>query len=227
MSTRKILITCEHADKIIPSAYSYLFVNGENDLSSHKGYDPGALDISKYLARELHVGLYYQKVSRLLIEMNRSLNAGDLFSKYTYGIPKPDQEELKNKYYFPYRNEVELKISDFINNGEPVLHLSIHTFTPSLNGIERLVDIGILCDEQKQLELELSNQLVDKLSSMLPDMLIMINMPYNGADDGFTTYLRTKFDQKDYLGLELEINQKYINSEYWPILKKALLHSLN
>lgn len=226
MSERKILVSCEHADKIIPKAYQHLFTNGGEDLLSHKGYDPGSFELGKYVARELHAPLYYQKVSRLLIEMNRSLYSNELFSVYSKDLPSDIKKELIAKYYTPYRGEVEDKIIELLNQGEKVLHLSMHTFTPSLNGVERIVDVGILCDEEKKLELDFSNDWKDKLTTQLPDKLTMINMPYNGADDGFTTYLRNKYNQTDYLGIELEINQKYINTSEWQTIKKAVVNSL-
>ncbi|QSE97864.1 N-formylglutamate amidohydrolase [Fulvivirga lutea] len=226
MSTRKILISCEHADHIIPSKYASLFKGADEDLKSHKGYDPGSMDLAKYTARNLDVPLYYQKVSRLLIEMNRSINAQDLFSKYSSVLPDKDKRELEEKYYFPYRNEVEDKIIEYVNNGDSVLHISFHSFTPSLNNVERLVDIGILCDEKVESELKFANEWKDKLAELFPTLLVMINMPYNGADDGFTTYLRAKYPQEKYLGIELEINQKYIQQPIWADIKKGLVQSL-
>ncbi|MEQ8925797.1 MAG: N-formylglutamate amidohydrolase [Fulvivirga sp.] len=226
MSTRKILISCEHADHIIPSMYASFFNEANGDLTSHKGFDPGSFDLAKYTARNLDVPLYYQKVSRLLIEMNRSLNTPDLFSKYSTVLAEKDKRLLEQKYYHPYRNEIEGKISEWVEEGHSVLHLSFHTFTPSLNGLERLVDIGILCDENIESELKFSEQWKEQLSIIFPSLLVMINMPYNGADDGFTTYLRTKFPQTSYLGIELEVNQKYIQQPIWSDIKKGLVQSL-
>ena len=225
MSTREILISCEHADHIIPSKYQSYFKDAENDLLSHKGYDMGSYEIAKYLARNLHAPIFIQKVSRLLIEMNRSLDATDLFSKYSIPMAEESRRELLEKYYYPYRNEVEYKVKQLLSNGKEVLHLSIHTFTPVLNGVERMVDVGILCDESDVDELSFSSDYKDRLSDMLPDKLVMINLPYNGADDGFTTYLRNKY-QKGYLGIELEINQKFIEHEDLAQIKKALFEAL-
>jgi predicted N-formylglutamate amidohydrolase len=38
---------------------------------------------------------------------------------------------------------------------KPVLHLSIHSFTPIWSGVERKVDIGILFDPDNKSEAEL------------------------------------------------------------------------
>ena len=122
--------------------------------------------------------------------------------------------------------EVKEKIAKEIEAGHEVLHLSVHTFTPQLNGVVRTVDVGILFDENQLPESEFSRAFRDKLESRLPDYNIMLNIPYNGADDGFTTYLRTKFSPNDYLGIELEVNQKYVNTPDLGIIKEGMVWSL-
>ena len=57
------------------------------------------------------------------------------------------------------------------------------------------------------------------------------NYPYLGKADGFTTYLRKQF-QTHYLGIEIEINQKYakanvMSSELKGVLFLALKTLLN
>lgn len=54
----------------------------------------------------------------------------------------------------------------------------------------------------------------------------MINVPYNGADDGFTTYLREQFPADKYLGIEIEVNQKYAGTEEMSVIRSALSNSL-
>lgn len=226
MRGRKILISCEHAGNYVPKDYKFMFANAEETLASHRGWDPGSLGIAKYLARHLEAPLFYQKVSRLLIETNRSLDNKELFSEYTNNVDKNIKNTLLAKYYHPYRDEIENKISDFIAHGEPVLHLSIHTFTPELNGIVRAVDVGLLYDEARMEEAEFCQQWKARLDNMLPEQLIMLNCPYNGADDGFTTYLRTRFSGDVYLGIELEINQRYIGTPTMGKINEAFSQSL-
>ncbi|UII33260.1 N-formylglutamate amidohydrolase [Fulvivirga ulvae] len=226
MRGRKILISCEHAGNYIPKDYKFMFANAEEALESHRGWDPGSLGIAKYLARHLEAPMFYQKVSRLLIETNRSLDNKELFSEYTHNIDRSIKNALLAKYYHPYRDEIENRIKDFIAAGETVLHLSIHTFTPQLNGIVRAVDVGLLYDESRIEEREFCNQWKGRLDNMLPDRLIMLNCPYNGADDGFTTYLRTKFPGSAYLGIELEVNQRYPDTPAMSKINEAFSQSL-
>ncbi|ELR70171.1 hypothetical protein C900_03856 [Fulvivirga imtechensis AK7] len=204
-----------------------MFAGADTILMSHRGWDPGALNLAKYLARQLEAPLFIQKASRLLIEMNRSLYNKELFSEFTTNIEQRLKDHLLEKYYYPYRTEVEQKIAEYINQGSPVLHLSVHTFTPVLNGIIRTVDIGLLYDDARLAEKRFCEEWKLRLNAELTESVIMLNCPYNGADDGFTTYLRTKFQENDYLGIELEINQKHNDTPEMKQIKEALVYSLS
>lgn len=226
MRGRKILITCEHAGNYVPKDYKFMFAGAEEVLESHRGWDPGAIGIAKYLARQLEAPLFFQKVSRLLIEMNRSIGNKELYSEFTQNIDKTVKGYLLEKFYNPYREEVEKKIADSVRAGEAVLHISVHTFTPVLNGIVRAVDLGILFDDACEEEKQFCESWKAHLDDILPEHVTMLNCPYNGADDGFTTYLRTRFSGKEYLGIEIEINQKYIDTPDLSKIKEALAQSL-
>lgn len=226
MRKRKIIITCEHGGNYIPREYKYLFAAHEKELSSHRGWDIGALEVAKYLSRHIPAPLSYQRVSRLLVETNRSTDNEELFSKYAQELDKPIKKYILNKFYYPYRNAVEKNLAKCIDEGYEVLHLSVHSFTPVLNGVERQIDIGLLCDESRWPELEFCQMWQTQIQQLLPEKLTMINVPYNGADDGFTTYLRGKFPVEKYLGIEIEINQKYAGTEEMAVIRAALSQSI-
>lgn len=195
-------------------------------MSSHRGWDPGAYDVSKYLARHLEAPLFFQKISRLLIDVNRSVGSNELFSEFTQNADASMKDQLMHKYYDTFRKSVEKKLQRYIEGGDAVLHISVHSFTPVLNNVVRVVDIGILFDESRDEELKFSQWWKEKLENVLPEKLIMLNCPYHGADDGFTTYLRSRFPDEQYLGIEVEINQKYVNTEEMKEIKTALVHSI-
>lgn len=226
MRGRKILISCEHAGNYIPKDYQTLFPGAGDILSSHRGWDPGALGVAKYLARHLEAPLFYQKISRLLIEMNRSVGNKELFSEFTRHLNVKDKDKLMHQYYYPYREEIARKVNGDVKSGDAVLHISIHTFTPVLNGVERTVDVGILFDDAREEEGEYCEGWKRQLESALPEMLVMLNCPYHGAEDGLTTFLRTKFSDQQYFGIELEINQKYVETDGMGDIKNALVNTL-
>ncbi|WP_373058321.1 N-formylglutamate amidohydrolase [Zunongwangia sp. H14] len=207
----KFVLTCEHAFNTIPAEYSKYFAGAEAVLKSHRGYDPGAFDLFESLSKLSDFAIY-QKSGRLLVEVNRSLDHPQLYSEYTKGLNKVDKELLLSNYYFLYRNTVEDKIEEFIEEGEKVLHLSVHSFTPELDGEIRNADIGILFDPEKPEEKQLSENLKEKMEEENGKFHVRFNYPYLGKSDGFTTWLRKKFSE-NYCGIELEINQKFVEKD--------------
>ncbi|MDT0641766.1 N-formylglutamate amidohydrolase [Zunongwangia sp. F363] len=204
----KLVLTCEHAFNTIPGEYLKYFSGAAAVLNSHRGYDPGAYDLFKKLS-DLSDFAIYQKSGRLLVEVNRSLDHPQLYSEYTAGLNKVEKELLLSNYYFLYRNTIEDKIDEFIEEKEKVFHLSIHTFTPELEGEIRNADIGILFDPERAEEKQVTENLKEKLEEENSQYVIRYNYPYLGTSDGFTTWLRQKFPEH-YCGIELEINQKFV-----------------
>jgi predicted N-formylglutamate amidohydrolase len=200
-----LILTCEHGGNEIPQEYKDIFKEAGSVLETHRGFDPGALDLFNYL-KEIATFSKFSSTSRLLIETNRSLENPELFSEFTTNLPSEEKKKIIEIFYDPYRNSVEEKISALISEGKKVLHLAIHSFTPILKGKVRAADIGILFDPAKVEEAEFAANFKDKILRQDKELNIKFNYPYLGIDDGFTTYLRKKYPEK-YLGIELEINQ--------------------
>lgn len=203
----KLLFTCEHASNVIPEEYRNLFKGATKILNTHRGYDPGALDLFKELQKMADFSSTYS-ISRLLVEVNRSIGHPDLFSEFTKGLSSAEKNTIINTWYNPYRKKVEDQIKKHLESGEKVLHLSVHSFTPNLNGEIRNADIGLLYDPSRKDEKLFCKDLKSNLSLEDASLKIRFNYPYLGKADGFTTYLRRKFP-KQYSGVELEVNQKF------------------
>lgn len=202
----KLILTCEHGGNDIPDNYKKYFKN-KAVLKTHRAYDLSALDAFQYLKPLADVSLF-STTSRLLIELNRSLHHKNLFSEFTKHLTEIEKTEIINTYYLPYRNAVENGIKNYIESGQSVLHLSIHSFTPNLNGAYRHCDIGLLFDSLKQSEKKISKKLKSKILTHNPNLNVRYNYPYLGKADGFTTHMR-KQCPRNYLGIEIEINQKF------------------
>jgi predicted N-formylglutamate amidohydrolase len=214
MSRRRLLITCEHAGNEIPENYKYIFKNADEDIKSHRGWDPGASIVASATGAALSLPVYLHSTTRLLVEANRSLKSPNLFSEYGKALQPSVKAFILDKYYHPYRNAVTEAISKSIENHFEVAHFSIHSFTPIWEGSKRTTDIGILFDPDRKPEAKLALQLQEKLKSLAPLLTIDMNEPYKGTADGFTTHLRTQFGVKSYSGIEIEINQRfYFNKE--------------
>jgi predicted N-formylglutamate amidohydrolase len=204
----KCIISCEHASNRVPPRFEHLFQGKENVLASHQAYDPGAAGLARRLAKNLKSSVYLGSISRLLIDLNRSpSNRKSLFSSYTRKLGQPDRELLLRKYYHPYRATVETAMAGIITAGQPVLHLSIHSFSPIKNGRVRRADIGLLYDPARPYEKEVCAFLARFLQEKAGSLRVRKNYPYLGKTDGLTAFLRRKYAAELYVGLEIELNQ--------------------
>lgn len=224
--TYSLILTCEHAGNQVPDEYKSLFENEDEVLQSHRGWDPGAWLLANFLSAQLEAPLFGCLTTRLLIEANRSMDSVQLFSEFTSSLTPEVKEKLIREIYNPYRAQVHLVIEKM---AKPVLHLSIHSFTPVWNNQERKVDIGILFDPSRNTEVYLCQQLKENLQSNLPGYQIHFNEPYAGTDDGFTTWLRKQYRDEQYLGIEIEVNQKFAShlSSIESALSESIKESIN
>lgn len=206
---RSVIITCEHAGNQVPDHYKFLFEGQTEVLETHRGWDPGAWKLAEYLSGHLHAPLFGCHTTRLLIEANRSPNSTELFSQFSNILPKPDKENLIETLYQPYRNQIQQAIEVSL---KPVLHLSIHSFTPVWQNVTRPVDIGILFAPEQPSEKIYADLLKGELIKNLPSLTIRFNEPYKGTDDGITTWLRNYYSNDEYTGIELEVNQKFASN---------------
>ena len=225
---RQLVITCEHGGNLVPAIYRSLFVGADDVLASHRGYDPGALELAKKLAKSLDAPLFFSTTTRLLVELNRSLRHRSLFSPYTREFSESQKAQLLERHWRPYRIEVETEIARMIAGGRSVLHLSAHSFTPELNGQLRRADIGLLYDPRRSHESAFCAHWRDRLRVLDPSLIVRRNYPYLGTADGFTTALRQQFGDDLYSGIELEVNQKWplAGGQEWQRLQAILIESL-
>jgi predicted N-formylglutamate amidohydrolase len=210
MATR-LIITCEHGGNRIPKAYAARFAGAKEILASHRGWDPGALELARLFAKRTGAPLYFSETSRLVVELNRSLGHSRHFSDFTRELPAAERELLIASHWRPYREAVEREIKSFITAGHNVRHLSVHSFTPVLDGEVRRCDVGLLYDPARQGELDWCNEWLPRLKHAQPDWILRRNYPYRGTSDGFTTSLRKQYPERRYAGIEIEVNQK------WPL----------
>lgn len=206
------LITCEHGGNRIPARYRELFVGHEALLASHRGYDPGALAMAKDLAAGLQAPLFYSSISRLLIDLNRSIGHPKQYSEITRAAPPDQRRAIRDDYYLPYRAQIEDWIMQMIGRGKRVIHISSHSFTPVLDGKARNADIGLLYDPSRPAERTLCLRWQAGLDELARPLRTRRNYPYAGKSDGFTAWLRRRHPPESYVGMELEINQKCVYS---------------
>jgi predicted N-formylglutamate amidohydrolase len=142
-------------------------------------------------------------------------------------ISTAQAEKVLAEYYYPYRQKIENQVSGWVEQGYSVLHVSIHSFPPELNGNVRKADIGLLYDPKREREQLFAARWRQQLHLVLPKIKIRYNYPYKGTSDGFISQLRRNFSNVQYAGLELTINQQYMEegAEEWKQLQTYLLQT--
>lgn len=199
----RLILTCEHASNKVPEKYTHLF--DQATLNTHRGYDIGAAYIYDFLRAKFNCYAQHGDYSRLLIELNRSTHHHHLFSEFSKKLSGDERKTLIAQIYLPYQTKLIKEIEKAKN---PILHISVHSFTPVLNDIERNADIGLLYDPKKSEEKIFCRTWQHWLSLNSP-YRVRLNYPYRGNNDGLTSLLRKQFPQ-NYMGIELEINQKLL-----------------
>lgn len=223
-----LVITCEHGGNRIPSRYVDLFKTNQVLLSSHRGFDPGALSMAKDLAATFKAPLVASTVSRLLVDLNRSVGNPSLHFEAVRNEPSELREIILKHYYQPYRTQADHLVRQAIADHGQVVHLSCHSFTPELDGKVRNADIGLLYDPVRLYEVALCEQWKLALKVYAPELNIRRNYPYEGKGDGLTAWFRHRLPPDTYVGIELEINQKHIvkTGRHWTALRKTVIKSL-
>lgn len=207
MKSIALVITCEHAVDTVPAFYEQYFTNYQSLLATHRGIDFGALAIALRLSHAFGCPLVSAHVTRLLIDCNRSLTNAHCFSEVSASFSPAEKNQLINTYYLPFRQQAIDYINTSLIGGHQVWHLSIHSFTPDLNGQTRSTDIGLLYDPKRPSEKIIAYKWQRLLKKHGKYRRIRMNYPYKGTADGFTTTLRKQFDDDDYVGIEVESNQ--------------------
>ncbi|MCZ7582699.1 MAG: N-formylglutamate amidohydrolase [Deltaproteobacteria bacterium] len=225
MRFERILLTCEHATNRIPARYRTLFRDAEEILESHRGYDPGALALTRALSRHLGVPYFATDTSRLLVEGNRSTGHPAHFSEFTKTLPETERDFIIEKYYRPFRRSCRHAIDAMMRRDGFVLHLSVHSFTPVWRGEERRVDVALLYDPSRRPERELCDAWIAALRRADPTLRIRRNNPYRGIANAHTTELRRSYGAPKYAGIEIEVNQRVLAVPNAPGTIGALLTS--
>ena len=223
-----LVLSCEHGGNEVPPAYRGSFRGASRVLATHRGLDIGALGAARYLQKRFRVTLVYATVTRLLADLNRSIGHPRLHSEFTRQLAASERRKLLAAHYHPYRERIVEQIALRLAAGNTVLHLSMHSFTPVLNGETRNAELGLLYDPARACELRFCLDWQRRLGELLPELRIRRNYPYHGASDGLQRALRRQFRTPRYVAVELELNQGMADKKraFPPRLLAAIAASL-
>lgn len=146
-----VLIIAEHASNAVPPELDQLGL-GIDALSDHIAFDPGVRLVVHALLQRWQCSAVLGGVSRLVVDLNRSESSPSLILAASDGITVPgnqavDQGERERRlaaYHRPYHQAIAREIDQRRALGIEPQIVSVHSFTPVLDGFQRPWQIGVL-----------------------------------------------------------------------------------
>jgi Predicted N-formylglutamate amidohydrolase len=145
------LLLGDHAGNGVPERLALLGLH-RSELSRHIALDIGVESLGSHLASELDAPFVSQSYSRLVVDCNRALSHADAIAAVSDGTPIPGNLELSHDQrraradaiYHPYHNAIADLLIERDRRGLRTIVVSLHSFTPSLGGITRPWQVGVL-----------------------------------------------------------------------------------
>ncbi len=205
----RVVLTCEHASAAVPDEYANLGL-APAQLAGHIGWDIGAAVVAGELSRRLGAPAVLSAASRLLVDCNRDLGDADLIPHESHGVAIPgnaaidaaERERRLAGFYDPYHTAIDAQLA----RHPSALLLSVHSFTPELNGRARRFDVGILFDDFDDLAHAFARQVC------AAGFTVRMNEPYSGLD-GLIFSARSHGRRHGVRYLELEINNRLLRCD--------------
>jgi predicted N-formylglutamate amidohydrolase len=221
-----LVIVCDHASNAVPRSLKRLGL-GTKTLRQHIAWDPGTADIGRYLSRNLRAPLVLANYSRLVVDLNRGEEHPDCMRDVSDHVSIPGNRRLSRQHktmrldeiYWPYHTEITRRLDAVLARGEVPLLLSLHSFTPQMDGQHRPWHIGVMWNRQRQL----SRRLVAQLRRDNPALVIGENEPYSlQGDAGGKNTIERHAESRGLPYLIVEFRQDLVSdrasAEQWAAL---------
>ena len=204
-STKPILLVCDHASRRFPRALGTMGLD-PFARRCHLAVDIGAGPLTEKLADDLGATAVLCGYSRLIVDCNRQLMDPGAFLEYGDGVVVPgnknlhlDEKEARaDAIYWPYHRAIEAEIERLRSVGPDPVFVSIHSFTPVMNGESRTWEMGVLWDQDRVTAEMFINDLREA------GYLVGDNEPYSGkAPQDFTIDHHAEPIRLPHAGIEI------------------------
>lgn len=155
-SSRPILLVCDHASRRFPRSLGTM---GLDPVARrcHLAIDIGVGSLTEQLAKSLGATAVLCQYSRLVVDCNRELMDPGAFLEYGDGVIIPgnrnitpdDKRRRASEIYWPYHNAIDAQIARLRGQGIEPVFISLHSFTPVMNGVSRSWEMGVLSDKDR------------------------------------------------------------------------------
>jgi predicted N-formylglutamate amidohydrolase len=211
-----LVLSCEHASWTSPPGLDLGVPSSV--LKSQSGWDHGAFDIASRWSEAVGLPVHAGAFTRMYVDLNRPPDHPDAIPRVCYGAPVPGNAELSpadraerlEMFHAPYWNAVRRDVAARLVDCGACLHLSSHSFSPTLDPQNRTYHCGVLYDPAHGFEAELAERMLFALRSAGLD--VRANQPYGGTGPALCTSLRNELAGKRYAGIELETSHAVTES---------------
>lgn len=179
----RVLLTGDHVSNVMPKALGSLGLD-RSALKQHIAYDIGTRKLITHLSEHLDAPAVLAGYSRLVVDLNRSLEDPSVMPEISDEQVIPGNQNLSQAhrnerihcFYTPYRKAIDSKLHRFREQGVVPAFISIHSFTPEMAGFVRPWHAGILWDKDPRIPLPL----MENLNAHPDGFNIGNNEPYSG-----------------------------------------------
>ncbi|TNE27776.1 MAG: hypothetical protein EP349_08700 [Alphaproteobacteria bacterium] len=190
----RFVVICDHAGQSFPARLGQLGIRDE-DRQKHITYDIGTEEVGLYLGEKLNAVTFIAHYSRLVADVNRDPFRFDFVPEVSDHIPVPGNKDMSakelrariNEIYKPYQFALGDCLQSFLDRGDAPFLLSIHSFTPEMDGHKRPWEIGILWTDEDRA----APPMLDALRKNNPGLTIGDNAPYSLKLHGGRDYSNT------------------------------------
>ena len=205
LAEQPILLVCDHASHRFPKSLGDMGLD-PFARRCHLAVDIGAGPVTESLAKSLGVTAVVHNYSRLIVDCNRELMDPSAFLQYGDGILVPGNRNLRqadkdlraSALYWPYHCAVDEQVQRLAKAGPPPAFISIHSFTPVLNGESRAWEMGVLWDKDEKTRMIFLEGLRDA------GYKVGDNEPYSGkAPQDFTIDHHAEEHGLPHIGIEI------------------------
>ncbi|MGZ6018420.1 MAG: N-formylglutamate amidohydrolase [Phenylobacterium sp.] len=205
------LLLGDHAGREIPQSLAGLGVP-KAEMDRHIAWDIGIAGYGALLSQALNAPFIRQRFSRLVIDCNRDPARADAVPEVSDGATIPGNQALSPdarrarvaEISEPYHAAIAAELDARAARGLPTTLISLHSFTPAMNGFDRPWRYGVLHAGDSPY----SMAVLARLRSAFGDPLVGDNQPYTMDEVDFTIPRHAGARGLDYL--ELEVRQDLI-----------------
>ncbi len=210
-----VLLTCDHASRIVPAALDRLGLT-EVAMAQHIGWDIGAAAVTRRLAPMLDAPAVLAGYSRLVIDCNRPPEDPSSIPSESDNIVIPGNAALDAAarreriavLFEPYHAAIDAQLERIDAGVRAPAVISMHSFTPRMNGFARPWHIGVLWDGEGRI----AKPLLAALRAELDPALVGDNQPYSAREPVGYTQRHHAFD-RGLPHVAIELRQDLIADE--------------